>query len=371
MLTVAVDTGPLYGPMTGVGRAVSGVLDEFQRRQAEIQIVPYVVSRRARLHPGSRRLPYPAALALMAWSRSDHPRADSHLRPADIIHGMNYVVPPARCPRVVSVYDTWALRNPELCSAVVNRAMHVLQRNIRSGAVVHASSHATAQDVLELFPRAIVHVAHLGAPPPAVHGTEDSWDLVSHDISAIVKSTAPYILTVGTIERRKNLPRFIEAFAAHASTHGDVHLVIAGGPGDDSEAVQATIDRLDSALVSRIALVGRVSDRALEALYANAHLVAYPSLDEGFGFPILEAMAHGVPVLAAGTGSIPEVAGEAAVLIDPLDIDSMAEAIDHLMADDALRRILTERGRERCAEFTWQKTADSLIGLYRTLVDRT
>lgn len=370
MFTVAVDTGPLYGPITGVGRAVSGILDEYRRRQTEIHVIPYVVSRRARLQPGTRRLPYPASLALMAWSRSEHPRADLHVRPADIIHGMNYVVPPARCPRVVSVYDTWALRHPEQCSAVVNRAMNVLERNIRTGAVVHTSSHATAQDVGEIFPRAIIHVAHLGAPPFAAPEMNGSHAPVNHDISLIVQSKVPYILTIGTIERRKNLPRFIEAFAAYASTHRDVNLVIAGGPGNDSDAVRSTIDRLDSTLASRIVLLGRVCDHSRDVLYANAQLVAYPSLDEGFGFPILEAMAHGVPVLAADTGSIPEISGDAAVLVDPLDIDAMSGAIDRLMADDVFRRSLTERGRDRCAQFTWEKTADSLIELYRSLIER-
>lgn len=365
MLTVAVDTGPLYGPMTGVGRAVSGVLSEFRRRPTDIEVLPYVVSRRARLDPGTRRLPYPAAVAMVAWSRTGLPRADRHVGDADIVHGMNYVVPPTRRPRVVSIYDTWSLRHPESSSSVVNRAMKVLERNIRSGAVVHASSQATADDVRELFPSAIVHVAHLGAPQPVVRGHADSD---RRGTGPVAVEGAPFILTVGTVERRKNLPRFVEAFARIHTRHPDLHLVIAGSFGNDIDVLRSTIDRLESTASSRIVLLGRVDEEMLDSLYSQARFVAYPSLDEGFGFPILEGMAHGVPVLAATRGSIPEIAGDAAMLVDPVDIDSMSQGIDRLMDDDVLRSELIARGFERCRHFPWGRTADSLIDLYRTLV---
>ncbi len=376
MLTVAVDTGPLYGSRTGVGRAVSEILTEFERRSSEIEVLRYVVSRRAELRSGTRRLPYPAFLAMEAWARSNHPRADRHLAPARIVHGMNYVVPPVRCPRIVSVYDTWALRHPDACSPVVRRAMHVLRRNIDSGATVHASSHVTAEHLREIFPHASIHVIHLGAPrrnninhndnDNGIDGIDKSQGAPAN---SRIRLDAPFILSVGTIERRKNLPRLIEAYSrSHASREG-VRLVIAGGHGDDFDAVQSTIEHLDRAVGSHIVLLGRVDDRELNELYRHAAMVAYVSLDEGFGFPILEAMSHGVPLLGSTCGSIPEIAGDAAILVDSHDVEHMTTQIDRILSDNALRDSLIDKGSTRCTAFSWAATADSLIGLYRSLAE--
>jgi alpha-1,3-rhamnosyl/mannosyltransferase len=120
---------------------------------------------------------------------------------------------------------------------------------------------------------------------------------------------------------------------------------------------------------SRIVLLGRVTDLALDDLYANAAAVVYPSLDEGFGFPILEAMSHGVPVLGSNRGSIPEIAGGAAILFDPMDVEAMSESIDRIVSDEELRGSHIRKGLEQCALFTWEATADALIELYVSLID--
>lgn len=368
MFSVAVDTGPLYGSMTGVGRTVSGILTEFRNRTSQLDVVPYVVSRRAELSPGTRRLPIPAFLALQTWSRFDHPRADRHLVPAKVIHGTNYVVPPARLPRVVSVYDTWALRNPGSCSPMVNRSMRVLRRNIHSGAVVHTSSHATADELREFFPKAKIHVIHLGAPQ--FTGGKGESILSRTELSDLpLEEGAPYVLAVGTIERRKNFQRLIHAFSDTHAVRSGIRLVIAGSHGDDIDEVHSTIDRLRVEVRSQIVLLGRVSDLVLDALYSNATIVVYPSLDEGFGFPILEAMSHGVPVVGSNRGSIPEIAGDAAILVDPMDVEHMSFHIDQLLVDEELRGSLIRKGSLQCARFTWAATADSLIELYESLAN--
>ena len=146
---VAIDVGPLVGPLTGVGVAVDHLLDRLAAlepaRRPELQ--RYVLSFRASLPAGVTRLRYPAALAHRVWSRSDLLRADRALGRPQVIHGTNYVVPPARCARLVSVYDCWFLRHPEGADPDVARAGDVLRRAVRTGAVVHASSHATANAV--------------------------------------------------------------------------------------------------------------------------------------------------------------------------------------------------------------------------------
>jgi glycosyltransferase involved in cell wall biosynthesis len=366
MITVAVDSGPLHGSMTGVGRAVEGILEELATRPLEINVIPYLVSRRAPLRPGTRRLPYPAALAMRVWAHWDHPLVDRLIRPAFVIHGTNYVVPPAHVPRVVSVYDTWALRNPDACSAVVNRAMAVLRRNIRTGAIVHASSHATADDVREIFPSADVRVVHLGSPRPLSMdpSTTQARDRI---LPPLIGSDSPYVLSVGTIERRKNFPRLVDAFTRTEMARSGMRLVIAGSPGDDIESVRATIDTLTPSQKTSVLLLGRVSDSSLHVLYEHAEMLAYPSLDEGFGFPILEAMSHGIPVLGSNRGSIPEIADTAAVLVDPFDVDAISDAVDRLAVDSSLREFLRAKGFERCRYFTWKRTADELIDLYSSL----
>ena len=279
---------------------------------------------------------------------------------------MNYVVPPARIPRVVSVYDTWALRNPESCSPVVGRSMEVLRRNVRSGAVIHASSHATARELAESFPLAHVQVVHLGGPSFRDHC---STDTDSPDLRSLIGSDGPYALAVGTVEKRKNLPVLVRAFASTRAARSGIRLVIAGSPGDDSATLAATVSGLDPENRRLVSVLGRVGDEELQTLYRRAQIVVYPSLDEGFGFPILEAMSWGVPVLASNRGSIPEIAGDAAELIDPQNPDAIAAGLDQLLSDSVRRRDLTESGRERCSRFTWKAAADGLIQLYESLVD--
>lgn len=364
MITVAVDTGPLFGTMSGVGRAVDELVHEYRQRPSEIEVVPFVVSRRAALTSTTRRLPYPAAVAMAAWARFDRPRADRFVRGAQVLHGMNYVVPPSRLPRVVTVYDCWALENPDQVPPVVRRAMAVLRRCIDTGAVVHVPSKSTRDRLVHHFPDARIHLAPLGAPRLE---TEQTFETSRSRENSPTDHRGPYLLFVGTIERRKNLVRVIDAFARSASARSGVRLVLVGAPGDDSDRVHARLGELEPGVRSLIEFAGRVSESDLDRLYRQSRAVVYASIDEGFGFPILEAMARGVPVVAARAGSIPEIAAEAAEYADPFDIDSLAHAIDRIHFDETCREHLVHAGFERCHQFSWASTASSLIGLYESL----
>ena len=163
-LRVAIDVGPLYGHRTGVGVATAGLVDALRQR-GDVVLDPYLVSFRARPADGHRRLAVPGIVASRWWSRHDRPGVDRWAAGADVIHGTNYVVPPSRIPSVVSVYDCWFVRHPELASAVVRRAGERLRRAVAAGAFVHASSAATAAEVAELFGTDRVEVIPLGLPP--------------------------------------------------------------------------------------------------------------------------------------------------------------------------------------------------------------
>jgi glycosyltransferase involved in cell wall biosynthesis len=360
-LRVAFDSGPLYGHKTGIGFAVEALRAALQQRP-EVELHPYVLSFRAQLEAGVTRLPLPAAMAIRAWAHSGHPTVDRWLGDAQLVHGTNYVVPPTRRPALVSVYDCWFLRHPEQADVTVRRAGDVLRMAVQRGAAVHTSSHATADAVRELLPGAAVHTIHLAALP--LH-----TDIVSTAPLAMPElGGRPFVLSIGTIERRKNLPRLVTAFGLVASEVPDLALVLAGGPGDDSPAVDAAIDALPAEVAHRVVRTGRVDEPVRSWLLSTATVIAYPSLDEGFGFPVLDAMQAGVPVVASTAGSIPEVAGDAALLVPADDTVAIAHALVTAVTDDATRRRLAAAGDAQWRRFSWQRCADEMVSLYGRLV---
>jgi glycosyltransferase involved in cell wall biosynthesis len=159
----------------------------------------------------------------------------------------------------------------------------------------------------------------------------------------------------------------VRAFARAAAAERELELVIAGGPGNDSVAVEREISALPEAFRRRVHVVGRIDEADKSWLVHHARVLAYPSLDEGFGFPLLEAMGAGTPVVASTAGSIPEVAGDAAILHEPTDDEALAAALALLHTDDALRDGLVERGRRNVTRYSWRTTASRLIALYDAL----
>ena len=355
---VGFDTGPLHGPLSGVGYSVDGLRSALARR-SDVTLVDYLVSFRAAPGAGVRRLPLPAALAHRCWAASSHPRAERWLRGLDVVHGTNYVVPPVRTPRLVTVHDCWFLRRPELAVGDVARAGSVLRRAIDGGAAVHAVSHATAAEVRDLFPHAAVTVASWG-----------TLTLASPPEQAPIPEFAgrPFVLAIGTLERRKNLPTLVRAFGAIAHQHPDLQLVLAGSDGDDRPIIDAAVDALGPTLAHRVLFTGRVSDDVRSWLLHHAAVLAYPSLDEGFGFPLLDAMQARVPVVASNAGSIPEVAGDAALLSPPDDVDALATNLQRALVDSATRLRLVEAGDRRWPTFSWDRCAEEMAALYHTLV---
>lgn len=369
-LTVALDVGPLHGHRTGVGTATAHLLDAIEARD-DVTALPYLTSFRARPTSPQRRLPLPAALAMRTWSRVDHPRVDRWLRGADLVHGTNYVAPPSQLPTVISVYDCWFLANPDEASPSVHLSAQVLRRAARRGARIHVSSQATAEVAGELLGTDRVSVVHLGLPPtsgPAV-GPVPSADGIDALDGLDGLDGCRYVVTVGTVERRKDIPSLVEAFGLLAADHRDLHLVVVGAPGDDQYRLDAAIAQLDPHALERVHVTGAVDRAAKDALIAGAATLAYPSLDEGFGFPILEAQLAGTPVVACRAGSIPEVGGRGVELVEPTSIEALATGIARVLDDDAYARSLTELGRANTERFSWERTCAELIDVYRLAVD--
>lgn len=354
-MRVAFDVGPLAAPRTGVGHAVQAMRDALHRTDG-VELVDYIVSFRSRPAPGTLRMPIPALLAHRMWAISDRPRADRYLGRPQVVHGTNYVVPPCRAAQVVSVYDCWFLRHPDRARGDVRRAGRTLRRAIDRGATVHASSQATALQLAELFPNstvATIHLAALDVPEPA---PQPPLPLLAG---------RPYIAAIGTLERRKNIPALVEAFGMIATDHPEVSLVLAGADGDDRPAINAAIDRLSTDLARRVVLTGRVDEPARSWLLRNAAVLAYPSLDEGFGFPLLDAMQVGVPIVASNCGSIPEVCGAAGLLSGPADAEALATNLTSALVDAAVRDRLRAAAPAQLARFSWERCAGELAELYR------
>ncbi len=357
---VGIDVGPLHGRRTGIGHAVAALVEALAAR-SDVEMLPYLLSARARPDGSTRRLPLPAALAHRLWGRVDHPRVDRWMGGAELIHGTNYVVPPSRLPRLVTVYDCWFLLHPDQAHPAVVRAGAVLERALATGAVVHASSAATAAVVEQLFPGVEVHTVVLGSlalPAPAVRCPIPELD------------GPEFVVSVATLERRKNLPRLVAAFGLLAAERPDLRLVLAGADGDDRVAVDRAIDRLHPDAGHRVLLTGFVDDSTRSWLLHHARVMAYPSLDEGFGFPLLDAMQARVPIVASSAGSIPEVTADAALLVAPTDEVALAGALRRALDDEAERARMIAAGAAQVQQFSWQHTADAMAALYHRLVER-
>ncbi len=359
---VAVDTGPLHGPRTGIGNGVQWMLDALAERD-DVELARYVTSLRARVRPPERRLPLPAAVAVRLWARHRALSVDRWLGDVDVVHGTNYVVPPSNRPRLVSVYDCWFLEHPEDAVDDVRRAGAVLRRSVDDGAHVVTSSQATTRRVRELLGTDRVTTVLLGPPPV-------SPEVVGRPPAGLPDLTGrPFLLSLGTVERRKNLPTLIAAFGRLAREHPEVRLVMAGAVGNDIAAVTRAIGRLDAPIAERVIRLGPVDAATKSWLLATARALVYPSLDEGFGFPILEAQQVGTPVVASAAGSIPQIAGPAALLSPALDAEALAANLYWILTSDEMHAKLVRRGRTNVARFSWQATADQLTELYRQLRD--
>lgn len=368
--TVAIDVTPLLGARTGIGSAVAEVVRALSALDDAPGLIPYTLSFRARQHRAdapteTRFVPIPARILLKSWTRSEMPRIDRWIKPAQVLHATNYLTPPSHLPTLVSVYDCSFVRYPELCTPEVRAFEPVVRRAIKRGATVHTGSEFVADEIEELFGGGLratgrLEVVPLGVPALATASVMES-DL------ARTLGDASFILAIGTLEPRKNYPHLVHAFGLLAADHPDLHLVIAGHDGPARPAVDAAIERLPARERRRVVLPGGVSDATKRSLLERARVLAYPSIYEGFGFPVLEAMAAGVPVVAARAGSIPEVAGDAAVLVEPTDEQQLAAAIGRLLTDDDARAALVNRGRAQIVQFSWERTARALAALYRRL----
>lgn len=367
-LTVAVDATSLLGPRTGVGTLTHHLVAGLAGRD-DVEVRAFAVTWRGRdgLGPAvpSRvrvvRRPMAARPLHEIWARTGRPAIEAWTGPVDVVHGPNFVVPPTRrAARVVTVHDLTAWRFPDMVDASAARYPRLVARAVAQGAWVHTPSDFVADEVVD---RLGVERERVVAVPNGAPDLGPVSDGVTAADGRRRAGADRYVLAVGTVEPRKDLPGLVRAFDAVASTDPDVHLLLVGPDGWGVADLDRALHRATHR--DRVVRLGWVDEAGRTALLRGASVVAYPSVYEGFGLVPLEAMAAGVPVVTTRTGAIPEVVGDAALLVDVGDVDEMANALTSALTDEDLRSRLVAAGEERRRAFTWGATVEGLVDLYR------
>lgn len=367
-LTYGLDSAP-----TGIGRYSVQLLEALAAQPDRPEIVvlstektdPFGLWTRFEHYglSGVRRLPALLTLGngLLSW-------AARHYK-LDIIHDPNGIAPfigPANgACRVVTVHDTFPFVYPQFHNRLDNWRYHwLLPHTLRKASLVLTDSRNSQQDIQRYFGVSSERIlaVPLGVDPsfrpiakPETVSTLDRYGL-----------RQPYLLYVGALNARKNLTRLLQAFVLLRPRFPELKLVINGKRQWRLAEFNATFEQLQ--LDGQVIFTGYVADADLPSLYTGASLFVFPSLYEGFGLPVLEAMACGTPVVASNASALPEVLGEAALLVDPFDVKAIAQAIEKGLSDEKLRAELRQRGLEQAAKYTWQQTAHETLAAYRRVL---
>ncbi|HUP27245.1 MAG TPA: glycosyltransferase family 1 protein [Chloroflexia bacterium] len=364
-MLVGFEASALQGCKSGVGYYTENLLGSIMRTAPEHD---YVLFSNRRISDGWKQLGterlydrrfFPVRAA---WMQAVLPGSLRDVQP-DVCHFTNYLAPLAcECPQVVTIYDMTVFITPRyhhFKKLILDRTL--IPRVARRADAIITVSNSARNDILRYLKvkRDKVKVIP-GAVSPFFRPVTDPVQL--DEVRARYNLHQPFILYVGTIEPRKNLVRLIQAFA-NLKRNGSPHkLVIVGQQGWQVAPIFDEVERLG--LSNEITFTGYAPIEDLPALYTLCEVMAFPSLYEGFGLPVLEAMACGAPVLTSKTSSLVEVASGAAMLVDPLSVDDISHALCRLHAEPDLRAHLREAGLENAARFSWEATARSTLDIY-------
>ena len=365
-LRLAIDATPLLGARTGIGRFAARLVEGLAA-DGSVDVLAYAATWRGRgdlaallppsIHHNGR--PMPARPLHGLWRRRSGPAIQWWTGEVDVVHGTNYVVPPARrAKRLVSVHDLTAVHFPEMCTPHTRTFPAMIARAIADGAWVHADAEFVRNEVIE----------HFGAPPERVVTVPLGFDPVPEADAAQGHRLAGgdrYIASVGTIEPRKGYPGLVRAFDRLAARDESLRLVVVGADGWGVDEFRRAVDAAKHR--RRIVHLGSINDHDRAAVIRGATVLAYPSVYEGFGFPPLEAMSAGIPVVAAAAGAVPEVVGDAAIVVAVGDDHGLADGLEQAIYDPAVREDLVARGRSRIAQYSWADMTRGMIDLYHRM----
>lgn len=276
----------------------------------------------------------------------------------DVFHGPNHFLPKTRVPTLLTIHDIAYYYMTVHGDGLDRILKQWTQQSMQRASMVTTVSNATREDCIKegIDPNKIVTI---------YQGFESNTKNNETPLPAFIQS--PYILFLGTLQPRKNVPFLVQAFAKvkHLIPH---RLVLAGAKAESTEEVEKLI--VEHELQDRVILTDYISDEQRESLYQHADCFVYPSKYEGFGLVVLEAMSYGVPVIATNNSSLPEACGKAGVLVDDKQPDQLAEFLVQVSVDAELKRSLIEKGQEHAASFTWQACAKQVLACYEQLCER-
>jgi glycosyltransferase involved in cell wall biosynthesis len=377
MMLVGFDATTIRGHMSGVGYYTARLLERLTRVGGEANPIDHLVVFSnvpvplASLPPRSSIYDQARFGVRAVWMQAVLPSLLRRVRP-DVCHFTNFLAPRfADCPYVVTVHDM---------SLQIMPAYHTLRKRlmtaglmpevVRRARLIIAPSESAREDIARLLGPRVAPVEKIRVVP---HAAEAEFRPQPEGAFSRLASgygiTRPYLLGVGTLEPRKNIARAVEAFARFVAPRFPEHsFYLVGELGWKYAEVLAAIERHGGG--GRIRRLGYVPHADLPALYGHADLLVYPSLYEGFGFPVLEAMACGTPVLTSDCSSLREVAGGAAILVDPLSVEAIAEGMARGLRPGPDRNGLIARGLERAASFCWEKTTEATLAVYAEAAER-
>ncbi len=326
---------------------------------------PQTLTPASGLHLWRSRWDTARPITRILWEQVGQPHALRAIG-ADLVHGPVFVGPlMAHCPVITTIHDLSFIRFPHLFRPANRLYLAVMTRlSARRAQGLIAVSRHTAKEAADLLdvPRGKISVVYHGVDP-------EFRPLPRQEVAAFrTRRGLPkrFVLFVGTLEPRKNLPRLIEAFSQLRAE--DTALVLAGGKGWLYDDLFATVERLS--LEERVLFPGYIANEELPLWYNAATAFAYPSLYEGFGMPVTEAQACGTPVLTSNTTSLPEAAGDGALMVDPKDTEAIAAGLARILNDHNLRDHLRDRGLSHARSLSWSRTARETVQAYRQAADK-
>ena len=369
-MKIGIDIRVLASQRTGIGRLVKELVSNLARVDKENQYIlfyntmkgsyPSDLPSQDNFKSITARLPN--KILNICWAYSSIPKIEFFTGPLDVFHGPSFQMPPTgKAANVLSIHDLVFHIYPDL--AIPSSVRHFgarLKEYIKRADIITTISDSTAADIIKYF----------NVSPEKIRTIYPGATLLKHATDHEIEETRTkyglsknFILFVGCIEPRKNLARLLKAFE-RSNLWQDFELVLVGPKGWHTDEILSTWENLKCQ--KRIRWIDYVGDEYLSPLYSGASFLAYPSILEGFGLPILEAMSVGCPVLTSNISAMPEVAGEAAYLVDPFNLDSIADGLLTMASDSALRKSLSELGYQRVTAFTWEKMARETIDAYRS-----
>jgi glycosyltransferase involved in cell wall biosynthesis len=386
MLKILVDSTPISPHPSGVGFYVANLIMTLHALQEEENFQLGIV-----YQPGLKKwlqgdlsfpsylkqysqkhlLPLPVRISDLLLDLNFSPSLsyfEKYFDYPDILQGTNYSVYPCKNSlKVMNIYDLTFIKYPNYVDNIVKKYTEKVKRCLQWTDLVLTISESSKQDIvkyLQVNPEK-VYVTPLGSRYHANYISPEVAEKL--EIEAKYDFSKPYLLFVSTIEPRKNINCIITAFNLLKRNYKIEHqLVLIGKKGWSYEPIFAAIE--SSPWRKEIHHLDYLSDELVALFYSKADVFVYPSHYEGFGLPVLEAMTLGAPVVSSNTSSIPEVAGDAAILIDPQDPMQLAESILKIISDRQLRQDLINKGKERAKLFTWERTARETLKAYRTII---